>query len=126
LQGLVITPRAPQLKTTLSVFTSRRLYLLELTSTPKVYQALVGFYAPEAEASSRPSREPTIPTVGHLGVGYQAQVPDGQVIPDWTPLQVWDDLRLTVFRFAPGVWAREMPALYSLTAGEEPHRQLVN
>jgi type IV secretory pathway VirB9-like protein len=123
-QGLVITPRVPKLKTTLSVFTSRHVYILELTSTEKRYQPLIGFYAPEA-AAPKVAREPMITTAGRLGVGYEILAPEGAV-PNWTPLQVWDDTRLTVFRFAPGVWVREMPALYSLTGGEEPQRQLVN
>jgi type IV secretion system protein VirB9 len=129
---LYLKPTRPGLETNLAINTDHHAYMLELHSFEDTYMAVVSWRYPQEEVAKLQAEGETaaaaqndaapVASLSSLNFHYAIQVTQGK--PVWTPVQVFDDGRKTFVRFPESMLVRESPALFVLSAGNEP--QLVN
>ncbi len=130
---VIVKPLKPGVKTNLVLSTDRRVYQIDLVSTPDVYHSEVRWtYAHElAVQLAAGARQPALandviePAVNprDLDFGYRVRA-KGKSSPDWMPRRVFTDGRKTSIAVPPDLGATEAPPLFVL--GRRDEAQLVN
>jgi len=126
-----IKPTRPDLETNLAINTDRRSYMLELHSYADTYMAAVQWHYPQDEmarieaqaAEAATAARDSAPVVGLEALNFNYAIHVEKGLPQWTPVQVFDDGRRTFIRFPEAMLVREAPALFVLRNNET---QLVN
>jgi len=129
---VIVKPLKPGVKTNLVLSTDRRVYQIDLVSTPEVYHSEVRWnYAHElavqlAAGARQPAPadaviEPAV-NLRDLDFGYRVRAKGKS--PDWMPQRVFSDGRKTYIAFPPDLIATEAPPLFVL--GRRDEAQLVN
>ncbi|MDQ6227958.1 P-type conjugative transfer protein TrbG [Pseudomonas aeruginosa] len=127
--NVLIKPIRSGLKTNLVITTSRRTYLLELTSTEKAWMASVSWDYPkdrmlalqrQAQAANAAAPVDTGLALENLRFRYAISGSN----PPWKPLRAFDDGQKVYIQFPAGIAQGELPPLFVI--GPEGDGQLVN
>lgn len=127
--NVLVKPIRSGLKTNLVITTSRRTYLLELTSTEKAWMASVSWDYPkdrmlalqrQAQAASAAAPVDTGLSLEKIRFRYAVSGSN----PPWKPLRAFDDGEKVYIQFPPGIAQGELPPLFVI--GPEGDGQLVN
>lgn len=127
--NVLVKPIRSGLKTNLVITTSRRTYLLELTSTEKAWMASVSWDYPkdrmlalqrQAQAASAAAPVDTGLSLEKIRFRYAVSGSN----PPWKPLRAFDDGEKVYIQFPPGIAQGELPPLFVI--GPEGDVQLVN
>ncbi|MBN9406193.1 MAG: P-type conjugative transfer protein TrbG [Burkholderiales bacterium] len=127
--NVMVKPIRSGLKTNLVVTTSRRTYLLELTSTEKTWMASVSWEYPkdkmlalqrQAQAASTAASVDTGLSLEKIRFRYAVSGSN----PPWKPLRAFDDGEKVYIQFPPGIAQGELPPLFVI--GAQGDGQLVN
>ena len=132
---ILVKPLKPGVKTNLVLSTDRRIYPIDLISTPAVYHSEVRWNYPNdlaqqlagsaQTAAASASDEVIAPAVklDDLDFGYRIR-PTGKSTPDWMPQRVFSDGHKTYIAFPHDLDTTEAPPLFVL--GKKNEAQLVN
>jgi type IV secretion system protein VirB9 len=124
-----VKPIRSGLKTNLVITTSRRTYLLELTSTDKTWMASVSWEYPrdrmlalqrQAQAASAAAPVDSGLSLENLRFRYAVSGSN----PPWKPLRAFDDGQKVYIQFPAGIAQGELPPLFVI--GAQGDGQLVN
>ena len=127
--NVMVKPIRSGLKTNLVITTSRRTYLLELTSTEKTWMASVSWEYPrdkmlalqrQAQAASAAAPVDTGLLLEKIRFRYAISGSN----PPWKPLRAFDDGEKVYIQFPPGIAQGELPPLFVI--GAQGDGQLVN
>ena len=127
--NVMVKPIRSGLKTNLVITTSRRTYLLELTSTDKTWMASVSWEYPkdrmlalqrQAQAASAATPVDTGLSLEKIRFRYAVSGSN----PPWKPLRAFDDGEKVYIQFPPGIAQGELPPLFVI--GAQGDGQLVN
>ncbi|HCL3318637.1 P-type conjugative transfer protein TrbG [Pseudomonas aeruginosa] len=127
--NVLVKPIRSGLKTNLVITTSRRTYLLELTSTEKAWMASVSWDYPKdrmlalqrkAQAASAAAPVDTGLSLEKIRFRYAVSGSN----PAWKPLRAFDDGEKVYIQFPPGIAQGELPPLFVI--GAQGDGQLVN
>ncbi len=127
--NVMVKPIRSGLKTNLVITTSRRTYLLELTSTDKTWMASVSWEYPkdrmlalqrQAQAASAATPVDTGLSLEKIRFRYAVSGSN----PPWKPLRAFDDGEKVYIQFPPGIAQGELPPLFVI--GVQGDGQLVN
>jgi len=127
--NVLVKPIRAGLKTNLVITTSRRTYLLELTSTQKTWMASVSWDYPrdrllalqrQAHAASAAAPINTGLSLENLRFRYAISGSN----PPWKPLRAFDDGERVYIQFPAGIAQGELPPLFVI--GAQGDGQLVN
>lgn len=126
---VIVKPVRAGIKTNLVIITSRRIYLLELTSTPKAWMASVSWQYPKdqmlALQSQAQAADAQAPVASNLSLGqlhfrYAITGDD----PPWKPVRAFDDGQHVYIQFPAGIAQGELPPLF--VVGPDGKGELVN
>ncbi|MDN5842436.1 MAG: P-type conjugative transfer protein TrbG [Alcaligenaceae bacterium] len=127
--NVLIKPIRSGLKTNLVITTSRRTYLLELTSTEKTWMASVSWEYPKdrmlALQRQNQAAQAAAPVDTELALEklrFRYTVSGSN--PPWKPLRAFDDGQKVYIQFPAGIAQGELPPLFVI--GAEGDGQLVN
>jgi P-type conjugative transfer protein TrbG len=128
--GLVLVkPTRSGLKTNLVITTSRRTYLLELTSTEKAWMASVSWDYPKDRMLALQRQSQAAQTAAPVDTGlalekirFRYAVSGSN--PPWKPQRAFDDGGKVYIQFPPGIAQGELPPLFVI--GAQGDGQLVN
>lgn len=119
---VLIKPMGAGLSTNMVLTTSRRVYLIDLTSAARAFDPAVSWSYPDAP-SPRTS-DPISPEVTAASAGVQTIArsayrvsPKGRA-PSWTPTAVFDDGRQTFIAFPPDLDRGPAPLLFVEETGD--------
>ncbi|TFL15307.1 P-type conjugative transfer protein TrbG [Pusillimonas caeni] len=127
--NVLVKPIRSSLKTNLVITTSRRTYLLELTSTEKTWMASVSWEYPkdrmlalqrQNQAAHAGAPVDSGLALEHLRFRYAVSGSN----PPWKPLRAFDDGQKVYIQFPAGIAQGELPPLFVI--GAEGDGQLVN
>lgn len=127
--NVLVKPIRSSLKTNLVITTSRRTYLLELTSTEKTWMASASWEYPkdrmlalqrQNQAAQAAAPVDTGLALGNLRFRYAVSGSN----PPWKPLRAFDDGQKVYIQFPVGIAQGELPPLFVI--GAEGDGQLVN
>ncbi|MFW7342403.1 P-type conjugative transfer protein TrbG [Pollutimonas sp. H1-120] len=127
--NVLVKPIRSSLKTNLVITTSRRTYLLELTSTEKTWMASASWEYPkdrmlalqrQNQAAQAAAPVDTGLALGNLRFRYAVSGSN----PPWKPLRAFDDGNKVYIQFPAGIAQGELPPLFVI--GAEGDGQLVN
>ena len=127
--NVLVKPIRSGLKTNLVITTSRRTYLLELTSTERAWMASVSWDYPrdrmlalqrQAQAASVAAPVDTGLSLENLRFRYAISGSN----PPWKPLRAFDDGEKVYIQFPAGIAQGELPPLFVI--GAQGDGQLVN
>jgi len=127
--AVMVKPVRVGIKTNLVITTSRRTYLLELTSTPKAWMASVSWEYPkdqmlalQAQAQAADAQAPVAGglSLDQLHFRYTITGDD----PPWKPVRAFDDGRHVYIQFPAGIAQGELPPLF--VVGPDGKGELVN
>lgn len=127
--NVLVKPIRSGLKTNLVITTSRRTYLLELTSTEKTWMASVSWEYPkdqmlalqrQNQAAQAGAPVDTGLALEHLRFRYAVSGSN----PPWKPLRAFDDGQKVYIQFPAGIAQGELPPLFVISV--EGDGQLVN
>ncbi|ETD53983.1 P-type conjugative transfer protein TrbG [Pseudomonas aeruginosa] len=127
--NVLVKPIRSALKTNLVITTSRRTYLLELTSTERAWMASVSWDYPkdrmlalqrQAQAASTAAPVDTGLSLEKIRFRYAVSGSN----PPWKPLRAFDDGEKVYIQFPPGIAQGELPPLFVI--GAQGDWQLVN
>lgn len=127
--NVLVKPIRSNLKTNLVITTSRRTYLLELTSTAKAWMASVSWEYPkdkmlalqrQAQAASAAAPVDTGLSLEKIRFRYAVSGSN----PPWKPLRAFDDGQKVYIQFPSGIAQGELPPLFVI--GAQGDGQLVN
>ncbi|MFU6970020.1 P-type conjugative transfer protein TrbG [Pseudomonas aeruginosa] len=127
--NVLVKPIRSGLKTNLVITTSRRTYLLELTSTERAWMASVSWDYPkdrmlalqrQAQAASAATPVDTGLSLEKIRFRYAVSGSN----PPWKPLRAFDDGEKVYIQFPPGIAQGELPPLFVI--GAQGDGQLVN
>ncbi|MBX6964231.1 P-type conjugative transfer protein TrbG [Alcaligenes faecalis] len=127
--NVLVKPIRSGLKTNLVITTSRRTYLLELTSMEKAWMASVSWDYPkdqmlalqrQAQAASAAAPVDTGLSLEKIRFRYAVSGSN----PPWKPLRAFDDGEKVYIQFPPGIAQGELPPLFVI--GAQGDGQLVN
>jgi len=126
--NVLVKPIRAGLKTNLVITTSRRTYLLELTSTQKTWMASVSWDYPrdrmlalqrQAHAASAAAPIDTGLSLQNLRFRYAISGSN----PPWKPLRAFDDGEKVYIQFPAGIAQGELPPLFVIgSQGDGVHR----
>ncbi|AVO42572.1 P-type conjugative transfer protein TrbG [Simplicispira suum] len=127
--NVMVKPIRSGLKTNLVVTTSRRTYLLELTSTDKTWMASVSWEYPKDQMLALQRQAQAAQAAAPVDSGLSLQkLRFGYAIsgstPPWKPLRAFDDGQKVYIQFPAGIAQGELPPLFVI--GAEGGGQLVN
>lgn len=126
---IAVKPTKTGLKSNLAIYTSRRTYFVELTSTPETWMASVAWEYPqerlEALRAANHEREVAQPLaesvpLDHLQFRYEISGDS----PPWRPLRAFDDGAHVYIQFPETIAQSDMPPLFILGASGDG--ELVN
>ena len=126
---VLVKPIRSGLNTNLVITTSRRTYLLELTSTGQAWMASVSWDYPRDQMLALQRRNQTAQATLPIDTGlalenlrFRYAISGSQ--PPWKPLRAFDDGRKVYIQFPAGIAQGELPPLFVI--GAEGDGQLVN
>lgn len=127
--NVLVKPIRSGLKTNLVITTSRRTYLIELSSTDKAWMASVSWDYPRDQMLALQRRNQTAQAAMPIDTGlaldslrFRYAISGSQ--PPWKPLRAFDDGRKVYIQFPTGIAQGELPPLFVI--GAEGDGQLVN
>ncbi|MGH8432062.1 MAG: P-type conjugative transfer protein TrbG [Solimonas sp.] len=127
--NVMVKPIRSGLKTNLVITTSRRTYLLELTSTEKTWMASVSWEYPkdkmlalQRQAQAASAAAPVESGLSLEKIRFRYSI--GGSNPPWKPLRAFDDGEKVYIQFPPGIAQGELPPLFVI--GVQGDGQLVN
>ena len=127
--NVMVKPIRSGLKTNLVITTSRRTYLLELTSTEKTWMASVSWEYPkdkmlalQRQAQAASAAAPVDAGLSLEKIRFRYAVSGSN--PPWKPLRAFDDGEKVYIQFPPGIAQGELPPLFVI--GAQGDGQLVN
>ncbi|GAB2468993.1 P-type conjugative transfer protein TrbG [Comamonas humi] len=127
--NVMVKPIRSGLKTNLVITTSRRTYLLELTSTEKTWMASVSWEYPkdkmlalQRQAQAASAAAPVESGLSLEKIRFRYAVSGSN--PPWKPLRAFDDGEKVYIQFPPGIAQGELPPLFVI--GTQGDGQLVN
>ena len=127
--NVLVKPIRSGLKTNLVITTSRRTYLLELTSTEKAWMASVSWDYPkdrmlalQRQAQAAQATTPVDTGLSLDKIRFRYAVSGSN--PPWKPLRAFDDGEKVYIQFPPGIAQGELPPLFVI--GAQGDGQLVN
>ncbi|KAB2903525.1 MAG: P-type conjugative transfer protein TrbG [Burkholderiaceae bacterium] len=127
--NVMVKPIRSGLKTNLVITTSRRTYLLELTSTEKTWMASASWEYPkdkmlalQRQAQAASAVAPVDSGLSLEKIRFRYAVSGGN--PPWKPLRAFDDGEKVYIQFPPGIAQGELPPLFVI--GAQGDGQLVN
>ena len=127
--NVLVKPIRSGLKTNLVVTTSRRTYLLELTSTEKTWMASVSWEYPrdkmlalQRQAQAASAAAPVDSGLSLEKIRFRYALSGSN--PPWKPLRAFDDGEKVYIQFPPGIAQGELPPLFVI--GAQGDGQLVN
>ena len=127
--NVMVKPIRSGLKTNLVITTSRRTYLLELTSTEKTWMASVFWEYPkdkmlalQRQAQAASAAAPIDSGLSLEKIRFRYAVSGSN--PPWKPLRAFDDGEKVYIQFPPGIAQGELPPLFVI--GAQGDGQLVN
>jgi type IV secretion system protein VirB9 len=131
-QHLLVTPKRPDIETSLYIYTDRRTYHLELYSYKTTYMAAVSWnYATDTletfnlQMDTAQAKNDDIDAarvdLTNANFAYTIDVKNGE--PAWTPVRVFDNGKKTFIQFPNIISVSDSPALYISQYGEH---ELVN
>ena len=127
--NVLVKPIRSGLKTNLVITTSRRTYLLELTSTEKTWMASVSWEYPKDRMLALQRQNQAAQASAPVDTGlaleklrFRYAVSGSH--PPWKPLRAFDDGQKVYIQFPAGIAQGELPPLFVI--GAEGDGQLVN
>ena len=127
--SVLIKPIRVDLKTNLVITTTRRTYLIELTSTEQAWMASVSWDYPrdrmlalQRRASAAQAAAPVDAGLALEQLRFRYAISGSN--PPWKPLRAFDDGRKVYIQFPAGIAQGELPPLFVI--GPEGDGQLVN
>jgi len=127
--NVLVKPIRSGLKTNLVITTSRRTYLLELTSTQKTWMASVSWDYPRDRMLALQRQAQTASTAAPVDTGLSLENLRFRYAisgsnPPWKPLRAFDDGEKVYIQFPAGIAQGELPPLFVI--GAQGDGQLVN
>lgn len=123
--NVLVKPVRSGLKTNLVITTSRRTYLLELTSTEKAWMASASWEYPKDQLLALQRQAQAAPVDNGLAlekIRFRYAISGDS--PPWKPRQVFDDSEKVYIQFPAGIAQGELPPLFVIGAADDG--QLVN
>ncbi|WP_287458886.1 P-type conjugative transfer protein TrbG [Sphingomonas sp.] len=127
--NVLVKPIRSGLKTNLVITTSRRTYLLELTSTERAWMASVSWDYPkdrmlalQRQAQAAQATTPVDTGLSLDKIRFRYAVSGSN--PPWKPLRAFDEGEKVYIQFPPGIAQGELPPLFVI--GAQGDGQLVN
>ena len=127
--NVMVKPIRSGLKTNLVITTSRRTYLLELTSTEKTWMASVSWEYPkdrmlalQRQAQAASAAAPVDAGLSLEKIRFRYAVSGSN--PPWKPLRAFDDGEKVYIQFPAGIAQGELPPMFVI--GAQGDGQLVN
>jgi len=127
--NVLVKPIRSGLKTNLVITTSRRTYLLELTSTEKAWMASVSWDYPkdrmlalQRQAHTASAAAPVDEGLSLENIRFRYAISGSN--PPWKPVRAFDDGKKVYIQFPAGIAQGELPPLFVI--GAEGDGQLVN
>jgi type IV secretion system protein VirB9 len=126
---IAVKPTRTGLQSNLTVYTSRRTYFLELTSTTETWMASVSWEYPtdrlQVLKGANCDREAAAPVAENVALEQlQFRYTITGDSPSWRPERAFDDGRSVYIQFPAGIAQGEMPPLF--VVGPQGESQLVN
>ncbi|MCZ4323222.1 P-type conjugative transfer protein TrbG [Pseudomonas anguilliseptica] len=127
--SVLIKPTRVDLKTNLVITTTRRTYLIELTSTEQAWMASVSWDYPKDRMLALQRRASAAQVAAPVDAGLTLEKLRFRYAiagsnPPWKPLRAFDDGRKVFIQFPAGIAHGELPPLFVI--GPEGDGQLVN
>src|SRR5450830_1106932 len=127
--NVLVKPIRSGLKTNLVITTSRRTYLLELSSTPQAWMASASWDYPKDRLLALQKQAQQAQTAAPVDSGLSLeQIKFRYAItgdsPPWKPLRAFDDGERVYIQFPAGIAQGELPPLFVI--GAQGDGQLVN
>ncbi|UPG87283.1 P-type conjugative transfer protein TrbG [Luteibacter aegosomatis] len=127
--NVLVKPIRSGLKTNLVITTSRRTYLLELTSTERAWMASVSWDYPRDRMLALQRQAQVAQAIAPVDTGLSLErIRFRYAIsgsnPPWKPLRAFDDGEKVYIQFPPGIAQGELPPLFVI--GAQGDGQLVN
>ena len=127
--SVLVKPIRSNLKTNLVITTSRRTYLIELTSTEKAWMASVSWNYPKDRmlALQRQARAAQVSAPVDTGLSLERirfRYAISGSNPPWLPLRAFDDGEKVYIQFPAGIAQGELPPMFVI--GAQGDGQLVN
>ncbi len=127
---VLVKPIRSGLKTNLVITTSRRTYLVELTSTEKAWMASVSWEYPkdrmlalQRQAQAAQAAAPIESSLSLEKLRFRYAIGGGN--PAWKPLRAFDDGEKVYIQFPAGIAQGELPPLFVIGAeGDGPTGEL--
>ncbi|MFA5677011.1 MAG: P-type conjugative transfer protein TrbG [Pseudomonas sp.] len=127
--NVLVKPIRSGLKTNLVITTSRRTYLLELTSTEKAWMASVSWDYPkdrmlalQRQAQAAQASAPVDTGLSLESIRFRYAISGNN--PSWKPVRAFDDGEKVYIQFPAGIAQGELPPLFII--GAQGDGQLVN
>lgn len=127
--NVLVKPIRSGLKTNLVITTSRRTYLLELTSTEKAWMASVSWDYPkdrmlalQRQAQTAQATAPVDTGLSLESIRFRYAISGSN--PPWKPVRAFDDGEKVYIQFPGGIAQGELPPLFVI--GAQGDGQLVN
>jgi P-type conjugative transfer protein TrbG len=127
--SVLVKPIRSGLKTNLVVTTTRRTYLIELTSTERAWMASVSWDYPkdrmlalQRQAQAAQATAPVDTGLSLEKIRFRYAISGSA--PPWKPLRAFDDGEKVYIQFPPGISQGELPPLFVM--GVQGDGQLVN
>ena len=127
--SVLVKPTRSNLKTNLVITTSRRTYLIELTSTEKTWMASVSWDYPkdrmlalQRQAQAAQTAAPVDAGLSLEKIRFRYGISGSN--PPWKPLRAFDDGEKVYIQFPGGIAQSELPPLFVI--GAQGDGQLVN
>ncbi|WCM99609.1 P-type conjugative transfer protein TrbG [Acidovorax sp. GBBC 1281] len=127
--SVLVKPTRSNLKTNLVITTSRRTYLIELTSTEKAWMASVSWDYPkdrmlalQRHAQAASAATPVDAGLSLEKIRFRYAISGSE--PSWKPLRAFDDGEKVYIQFPGGIAQGELPPLFVI--GAQGDGQLVN
>ncbi len=126
---VLVKPTRTGLKTNLVITTNRRMYLLELSSTPQAWMASVSWDYPkdrmlalQKQAQQAQAAAPVDSGLSLEQIKFRYAITGDS--PPWRPLRAFDDGQRVYIQFPGGIAQGELPPLFVI--GPQGDGQLVN
>ena len=127
--NVLVKPIRSDLKTNLVITTSRRTYLVELTSTEKAWMASVSWDYPkdrmlalQRHAQAAQASAPVDTGLSLEKIRFRYAISGSN--PSWQPLRAFDDGEKVYIQFPTGIAQGELPPMFVI--GAQGNGQLVN
>ncbi|HHM9104644.1 TrbG-like protein [Pseudomonas aeruginosa] len=127
--SVLVKPIRSSLKTNLVITTSRRTYLIELTSTEKAWMASVSWDYPKDRMLALQRQAQAAQAIAPVDTGLSLEKIRFRYAisgsnPSWQPLRAFDDGEKVYIQFPAGIAQGELPPLFVI--GAQGDGQLVN